>query len=370
MKILSVVGARPNFMKIAPIVRTIAARKDLRHILVHTGQHYDEKMSTSFFRQLGIPRPHINLEVGSGSHATQTAEIMKRFEPICQSKKPDVILLVGDVNSTLACAIVAKKLWIPVAHVEAGLRSGDRRMPEEINRIVTDSISDIFFTTSPEARVHLQSEGIPASRIHYVGNVMIDSLLANMPKASISRIGHQLKIIKKNYGLVTLHRPSNVDSREALMRIMTALSKIQKKIPVIFPVHPRTMKNIKTFMSEKELSALPHIQFLEPQGYHDFLNLMMNAKFVITDSGGIQEETTVLGIPCLTARDNTERPITISEGTNILVGTKTNKIVHEVMSIIQGNNKPGKRPRFWDGKSAERIVTILQKLHQTGKLER
>lgn len=370
MKIISVVGARPNFMKIAPIARELKRHKGIKHIIVHTGQHYDEKMSASFFRQLGIPRPGINLEVGSGSHAVQTAEIMRRFEPVCLKHRPDLVLVVGDVNSTLACTIVAKKLWIPAVHVEAGLRSFDRRMPEEINRIVTDCVCDVFFTTSPEANTYLKKEGVPASRIFYVGNVMIDTLMGNTAKAAKSPIARRLGVEKRGYALVTLHRPSNVDTKESLMRIMRALEHIQKKIKVVFPVHPRTLKNIQRFLSKKELASLSNIVFLEPLGYIDFLNLTMNAKFVLTDSGGIQEETTVLGVPCLTARENTERPITITQGTNVLVGTKTQKIISEAEKILKGKAKKGRRPQYWDGKASARIVKTLKNLYKKGALER
>jgi UDP-N-acetylglucosamine 2-epimerase (non-hydrolysing) len=370
MKILSVVGARPNFMKIAPLAKAFRADRDVDHVIVHTGQHYDEKMSASFFRQLGIPRPAINLEVGSGSHAAQTAEIMRRFEPVCRKHKPDAVLVVGDVNSTLACAVVAKKLWVPVVHVEAGLRSFDRRMPEEINRIVTDSICDVFFTTSPEAETCLRSEGVPGGRIFYVGNVMIDTLLENAPRAKKSKISGKLGLTKGGYALVTLHRPSNVDTKEALSGIMRALRSIQDQIPVVFPVHPRTMKNIRKFIPGRDLAALNNIRFIEPLGYFDFLNLMMTARFVLTDSGGIQEETTALGVPCLTARENTERPVTITEGTNVLVGTTARKIILEADKILAGKAKKGGRPKYWDGKASGRILKILKNLHRRRKLER
>lgn len=370
MKILSIVGARPNFMKIAPIAKAFRADRDVEHVIVHTGQHYDEKMSESFFHQLGIPRPAINLEVGSGSHAAQTAEIMRRFEPVCLKHKPDAVLVVGDVNSTLACAVVAKKLWVPVVHVEAGLRSFDRRMPEEINRIVTDSICDVFFTTSPEAETYLRAEGVPRGRIFYAGNVMIDTLMENTARARASEITGKLGVAKGEYALVTLHRPSNVDTKEALSGIMRALQAIQKKIPVVFPAHPRAMKNIRRFIPKRDLASLKNIRFVEPLGYLDFLNLTMNARFVLTDSGGIQEETTVLGVPCLTARENTERPITITEGTNILVGTSARRIVAEAEKILKGRAKTGKRPKYWDGKASGRILKILKRLHQRGKLER
>jgi len=367
---MSVVGARPNFMKIAPIAKAIKKQKGIKHIIVHTGQHYDEKMSDSFFRQLGIPKPNINLEVGSGTHAIQTAEIMKRFEPVCEEHMPDVVLVVGDVNSTLACTIVAKKLWIPAVHVEAGLRSFDRHMPEEINRIVTDCLCDVFFTTSPEAITYLQNEGTPKNRIFYVGNVMVDTLMGNVEKAKRSKIAKILNVKKGEYALVTLHRPSNVDIQESLINLVKALMDIQNKIKVVFPVHPRTIKNIKRYINREELASMHNVMFLDPLGYIDFLNLTMNAKFVLTDSGGIQEETTVLGVPCLTARENTERPITITEGTNVLVGTKTQRIISETNKILRGKFKKGKQPKYWDGKASERIVAILMRLYKQGKLER
>lgn len=368
MKIVSVVGARPNFMKIAPIAKAIKKYKSIKHVLVHTGQHYDEKMSRSFFRQLGIPRPQINLEVGSGSHAQQTALVMMRFETVLIKQKPDVVLVVGDVNSTMACTLVAKKLCIPVAHVEAGLRSYDQKMPEEINRLVTDCLADVLFTTSQDADKNLRKEGVPASKIHFVGNVMIDTLLSNLKKAEYSKILHELNIKMKSYALVTLHRPSNVDDKVSLMKVMQAIEAIQKDIKVVFPVHPRTMKNIRKYLAKKQRAVLKNVIFIDPLGYFDFMHLMKNAKLVVTDSGGIQEETSVLGIPCLTARENTERPITISQGTNILVGTNPGKIVNAARRVIQGKNKKGSCPKFWDGKAAVRIVKVLYKLHRTKEL--
>ena len=369
MKILSVVGARPNFIKIAPLVRAAHQFPSIRHILVHTGQHYDESMSTSFFRDLGIPQPDVNLEVGSASHAAQTAEIMKRFEPILLKHKPDVVVVVGDVNSTLACSVVASKLRIPVAHVEAGLRSFDRTMPEEINRLVTDSVADILFTTSVEAAKHLHREGIPSNRIFFVGNVMIDTLMEKLKKASASSILNKLKLRNSHYALVTLHRPSNVDDPKILNHIFSALETIQLFLPVIFPVHPRTRKNINRLFKSR-LVRMKNLILLEPLGYLDFLQLMRSAKMVLTDSGGIQEETTVLGIPCLTIRENTERPITITQGTNTLVGLKKEKIIKEAMKILKGKGKKGKRPELWDGKASNRIVRILLKLKKQKRLLR
>ncbi len=370
MKILSVVGARPNFMKIAPLIRTIKKQKDIKHTLVHTGQHYDYAMSESFFKELRIPKPDINLEVGSGSHARQVSQIMARFEAIALKEKPDIVLVVGDVNSTMACSLVAVKLGIAVAHVEAGLRSFDRNMPEEINRLVTDSVADIFFTTSPDATEHLVKEGIPKERIFFVGNVMIDTLLDNLGQAKKSGILRRNKLVKKNYALVTLHRPSNVDTKKGLGTILCAINKIQKRIKVVFPIHPRTRSNLKAFFPKSALKSMENLILLDPQGYLDFLNLMMNASFVITDSGGIQEETTVLGIPCLTARENTERPITLTEGTNILVGLNEARIVKEGMKILNKQGKKRRIPKYWDGKAAQRIVKVLIALNKQKRLRR
>ncbi len=370
MKILSVVGARPNFMKIAPIVRAIRAHKGIQHILVHTGQHYDHAMSGSFFKDLGIPKPNINLGIGSGSHAKQTAEIMMAFEHVLMKVKPDVVLVVGDVNSTMACSLVATKLRIAVVHVEAGLRSYDRNMPEEINRLVTDSIADLLFTTSEDADKNLIKEGLPKDRIYFVGNVMIDTLMNNLVAAQRLNILSKFALKKKAFALVTLHRPSNVDSKESLSKIMNAFKVIQNKIPIVFPVHPRTKKNLEKFLSKNELMKMKQMVFIEPLGYLDFLALMNEAKFVITDSGGIQEETTVLGIPCLTVRENTERPITITEGTNTLVGLNTDKIIKESLKILKGQGKKGRRPKFWDGKASTRIIKTLVALHKQGRLLR
>ncbi len=370
MKILSVVGARPNFMKIAPIARAIKKRKGLKHILVHTGQHYDHAMSGSFFKDLGIPKPDINLNVGSASHAKQTGLIMIKFEDVLLKYQPHVVLVVGDVNSTAACSMVAVKLGIPVVHVEAGLRSRDRQMPEEINRLVTDSISDILFTTTQDADVNLIKEGVPKDRIYFVGNVMIDTLLLNVKRAESSRILKTLRLKKNHYALMTLHRPSNVDSKENLSLILKAIEKVQTKTKIIFPIHPRTRKNIKKYFSATWLKGMKNLILTEPKGYLDFLHLMRNAKFVITDSGGIQEETTSLGIPCLTVRENTERPITITHGTNTLVGLNKNKIIKESFKILSGKGKKGRRPKYWDGKASERIVSTLVALNRKGKLLR
>ncbi len=361
MRILNVVGARPNFMKIAPIHREMQRRNSsFESLLVHTGQHYDERMSKLFFEDLELPEPDIYLGVGSGSHAEQTARIMLAFEKVCLETKPDLVLVVGDVNSTAACSLVASKLWIPVAHVEAGLRSFDRKMPEEINRLITDALSDFLFTTEKSGTDNLLREGISASKIHFVGNVMIDSLVYYLEKARRSEILPQLGVEAGKYALVTLHRPRNVDVKENFLRILQAFEKIQREIPIVFPIHPRTQKNIADFGLEEKVRSLENLHLIPPVGYLDFLNLEMNCKFVMTDSGGIQEETTYLGIPCLTLRENTERPVTATMGTNEIVGTDTEKIVAFSQKILQGEWKKGRRPPLWDGKTAVRIVNILE----------
>lgn len=358
-----VVGARPNFMKIAPIVRALQAHKGLGFNIIHTGQHYDWEMNDVFFEELGIPEPDVFMRAGGGSNSEHTAKIMVAFETLCQSKRPDAVLVVGDVNSTMACAIVAKKLNIPVAHVEAGLRSGDMRMPEEINRLVTDSISDWFFVTEPSAVAHLQREGKPASAIHYVGHVMVDNLLYQAEKlAGADTSGYETSAFKAantwngaRYGVVTLHRPSNVDNAVMMMRIGGALKEIAVELPLIFPVHPRTWGNLEKF----GIDLGPNITLVGPQAYMSFLNLWKDAAVVLTDSGGLQEEATALGVPCITIRENTERPITVDEGSNVLVGTDPVRIVAEVRKVLRGDGKQGRRPHLWDGKAAQRIVEIL-----------
>lgn len=361
MKIISVVGARPNFMKIAPIIKELSKFPNIEHILVHTGQHYDYAMSGSFFKELGIPKPDVNLEIGPASHAEQVGLIMIKLEKVLKREKPDVVLVVGDVNSTMATSLVAAKLLIPIAHIEAGLRSFDRAMPEEINRVVTDSVSDSFFTTCKDANRNLQKEGVPRSRIYLVGNVMIDTLLQHVKKARESNVMRRLGLHEKPYALVTLHRPSNVDDKTVLVRIISALTKIQKRVTVVFPIHPRTKKRLKHIMTSDKWAEAKNIILTEPLPYYDFLNLMSNSKFVITDSGGIQEETTALKIPCLTIRQNTERPITVAEGTNILVGTDEKRIVCASFKILEGNGKNGRCPKLWDGKAARRIAEVLVK---------
>ncbi len=362
-RILNVVGARPNFMKIAPIQRQMQLKDHaFEPILIHTGQHYDERMSKLFFEDLQLPQPDVYLGVGSGSHAEQTAKIMIEFEKVCLEYKPDYVLVVGDVNSTAACSLVASKLWIPVAHVEAGLRSFDRRMPEEINRVVTDALSDLLFTTEKSGTNNLVKEGVDSSRIHFVGNVMIDSLVYFLGKAAETDILDKLGLKKGEFALVTLHRPSNVDNPENFLKILNAFQEIQRDIPIIFPIHPRTEKNIKQFGLEDTVKSLKNLRLLPPIGYLEFLQLEQTCKFVMTDSGGIQEETTYLGIPCLTLRENTERPITAELGTNEVVGTDTEKIIRNAKKILAGEWKKGNIPPLWDGRAAERIVNILERV--------
>jgi UDP-N-acetylglucosamine 2-epimerase (non-hydrolysing) len=380
---LLVAGARPNFMKIAPIIKAIdqynldakSHKLRIHYLFVHTGQHYQRDMSECFFRDLALPKPDVYLGVGSGTHAEQTAKTMLAFEKVCLNNKTDLAMVVGDVNSTVACALVAAKLSIPVAHVEAGLRSFDRRMPEEINRILTDQISDYLFTTSPDANENLRREGIPSNRIFFVGNVMIDTLLAHIQFAQKSQVLEKLGLRQddgdKKYAVVTLHRPSNVDDPRVFGDILRVLRNISEKIPIIFPAHPRTLKNLKKFGLEDMVdlrknwkkspgdSGTARIVAIPPLGYLDFLCLMSRAAVVLTDSGGIQEETTILGIPCLTIRDTTERPITIREGTNILTGNDPAKITKIADRIIRAGKKNKRIPRYWDGKAAERIINVL-----------
>lgn len=351
MLIIHLVGARPNFMKAAPVVKALNLHKDFQQVIVHTGQHYDANMSEIFFHQLEIPEPDINLDVGSGSHAQQTAQIMSRFEPIVLKQKPDLLLVYGDVNSTVATALVCSKLHIPVGHVEAGLRSFDRTMPEEINRLLTDQVADLLFTPSVDGNENLMREGVPAEKIHLVGNVMIDTLVRLLPKADNS-ILHD-----SDYALVTLHRPSNVDEPHMLRRIISALDEISQKLHVIFPIHPRTRSRMKELNLTATNSSL---KLIDPVGYLQFLALQQHAKVLITDSGGIQEETTYLDVPCLTVRENTERPVTITLGTNMLVGTDMERLKSEVDRILSGEAKKGKVPPLWDGKASERIAGVIK----------
>lgn len=357
-KIILVAGARPNFMKVSPLYHELGKHSAFSALLVHTGQHYDYNMSDAFWKDLKLPKPHVFLGVGSGSHAVQTANVMIKFEKVCIDEKPDTVIVVGDVNSTMACSITAKKLGIRIAHVEAGLRSHDVSMPEEINRLITDAISDILFTPSKDADNNLKREGIPANKIYFVGNIMIDSLLKCLSRASKKSTYADLGLSKKNYGLITLHRPSNVDTKYKLSRIVNLLMSISAQIPIIFPVHPRTLKSLKSNYLFKKLASSDNFKITEPLGYLDFINIMMNSKFVLTDSGGLQEETTFLGIPCLTLRDNTERPVTITQGTNELV--RLPEVERKISTILKGRWKHGTIPEYWDGKTAERIVTVLK----------
>jgi UDP-N-acetylglucosamine 2-epimerase (non-hydrolysing) len=350
-------------MKIAPIVRALQEQQQLTYKIIHTGQHYDREMNDVFFEELGIPEPDVFMAAGGGTHAQQTAKIMLGFEELCISDRPAAVLVVGDVNSTLACSIVAKKLNIPVAHVEAGLRSGDMAMPEEINRLVTDSISDWFFVTEPSAVEHLRREGKSEKAIHYVGHVMVDNVLYQADKLGhTDTAGFETSAWKaergqagQRYGVVTLHRPSNVDEPQTFTRIAGALKEIAGELPLIFPVHPRTRANIEKF----GIDLGPNITLAGPQAYMAFLNLWKDAAVVLTDSGGLQEETTALGVPCVTIRENTERPVTVDEGSNVLAGTDPVAIVREARKILHGEGKQGRRPQLWDGKAAERIVAVL-----------
>jgi UDP-N-acetylglucosamine 2-epimerase (non-hydrolysing) len=354
-----VAGARPNFMKIAPIVRALRADGRLAWKIVHTGQHYDRDMNEVFFEELGIPPPDVRLGAGGGTHAEQSAKIMLAYEALCSSEPPDAVVVVGDVNSTLACSIVAKKLGIRVAHVEAGLRSGDRAMPEEINRLVTDAISDWFFVTEPSGREHLLREGQPRERIHEVGHVMVDNLLYQAAQlASADTSGYETSAFKRRharYGVVTLHRPSNVDQPESLARVATILRTVGEELPLVFPVHPRTRANL----AQHGIDLGPRVELMGPQPYMAFLHLWKDAVVVLTDSGGLQEETTALGVPCVTVRDNTERPITVEEGTNVLAGTAPEGVIAAAREAIAGRAKRGRRPALWDGRAAERIVEVL-----------
>jgi UDP-N-acetylglucosamine 2-epimerase (non-hydrolysing) len=357
-KIMLVAGARPNFMKIAPLYRELRRRSDMfEPVLVHTGQHYDVNMSDVFFRDLEIPEPDVFLGVGSGTHAEQTAAVMVSFEKTCLEQRPDMVVVVGDVNSTMACAITAVKLGIPVAHVEAGLRSCDRSMPEEINRLVTDSISDLLLTPSPDGDENLLQEGCSPDKIHRVGNIMIDSLTFILPKVRMTDVCSRIGVKPNEYGLITLHRPANVDTRESLEKIVDIVIRASAELNVVFPMHPRTSGRLETFGLMPLLRSSARIILLEPLGYTEFMNLLVNARLVLTDSGGIQEETTYLGIPCLTLRPNTERPVTITEGTNEL--TTFDTVNSAIEKVCRGQWKKGTVPDLWDGMTAKRIVDVL-----------
>ena len=352
MKILHVVGARPNFMKLAPCVRAIARHPGVTQRIVHTGQHYDEAMSESFFRDLEIPPPDINLEVGSASHAVQTARIMERFESVVLEERPDWVVVYGDVNSTAAAALVCAKLGVKLAHVEAGLRSRDRSMPEEINRLVTDRLADLLLTPSPDGDENLRAEGVDPARIVFVGNVMIDTLMHALPAAWRTGFRETLGLSEGGYALVTLHRPSNVDDPPRLTRIASALGAIAREMPVVFPIHPRT----RSRLTREDLSALGEVRVMDPTPYHATLDLTAGARVVITDSGGLQEETTALGVPCLTLRDNTERPVTITEGTNQLV-LDLSRLTP--LALAARRNGATRRPEGWDGRAGERVAEAL-----------
>lgn len=359
MRFAHVVGARPNFMKIAPIMSALREYANVEQSLVHTGQHYDAKMSRVFFDELRIPRPDIDLEIGSDRHGAQTGRMMIELERVLPELRPDCVVVVGDVNSTLAAALVAVKLGIPCAHVEAGLRSFDRSMPEEINRIVTDRVADVLLTPSADADHNLLEEGVPTAAIHRVGNVMIDTLLTHLERAKRRTTLEDLGVEPGSCALATLHRPSNVDDPVALESLLDTLEWIQERLPVILPVHPRTRKRLEEFSLLERTTAMPNLRLIEPLGYLDFLALTANAKLVLTDSGGLQEETTVLGIPCLTIRANTERPVTVSVGTNIVVGSDQKAIRHNIEEILAGRAKVGTIPDLWDGRASERAARVL-----------
>ena len=356
--IVHVVGARPNFMKIAPLIEALRIVEDVRQILVNTGQHYDDAMSTAFVRDLGLPTPDYDLGVGSASHAVQTARVMIEFEKVCLAERPDLVVVVGDVNSTVAASLVAAKLLIPVAHVEAGLRSRDRTMPEEVNRLVTDRLSDILLAPSPDAVENLLAEGEPAKKIHLVGNIMIDSLFRHLPAATLERIRDRVPVSDKSYAVLTLHRPSNVDTPETLQRILDAVMTIAEDMPVVFPVHPRTRQRLDGVRIDR---ASTRLLLAEPFGYVDFLSLTAHARVILTDSGGLQEESTALDIPCLTLRENTERPITVTDGTNQDVGTATADILAGYRRALSGT-AASRRPALWDGQTAGRIARVLSEV--------
>ncbi|MFK7809335.1 MAG: non-hydrolyzing UDP-N-acetylglucosamine 2-epimerase [Saprospiraceae bacterium] len=371
MKVLSIVGARPNFMKVAPLHRAFQQHPEITSKVIHTGQHYDERMSFIFFNQLELPEPDYYLGVGSGSHAVITAKIMVAFEEIVLHEKPDLVLVVGDVNSTLACALVTKKLNIKLAHVEAGLRSGDRKMPEEINRILTDSISDYMFVTEESGMKHLKQEGVPDEKVFFTGNVMIDSLCYYQEKALQLPLLEKLDLEKGKFVLTTMHRPSNVDHPDKIKKILSVFERVGQTMKVVFSMHPRTEKNIKKFNLQEQLKAIPNLIVLKPQGYLEFLNLMSNSGLIITDSGGIQEESTYLKVPCLTVRDSTERPITITIGTNVLIPElDVDQILEQFQQCFYKSKADAVIPPLWDGKAATRIVDELLKAFSASPLEK
>jgi UDP-N-acetylglucosamine 2-epimerase (non-hydrolysing) len=360
VKIVNVVGARPNLMKIAPLLDAYRAAPEIESLLVHTGQHYDANMSDLFFRQLGIPEPELNLGVGSASHAVQTAEIMRAFEPIVEQHRPDAVLVVGDVNSTIACGLVAVKLGVRLVHVEAGLRSFDREMPEEINRVLTDAISDLLFCTEQSGVDNLRREGIAPEKIHLVGNVMIDTLVRHRERAEQSRVLDELGLHDRQYAVLTLHRPSNVDDPVVLAKLLDVIEVVLADQPLVFPVHPRTRQKLVQFGLAARVAAQPELRLVDPLGYLDFLKLVAHARVVLTDSGGIQEETTILGVPCLTLRENTERPVTVELGTNRLVGQQPERILGAYREVMGAQVRHGQTPPLWDGGAAGRIVAVLR----------
>lgn len=361
MRIMCVVGARPNFMKAAPLIEALRTNPEVHVSLIHTGQHYDRQMSTLFFEELGMPKPDLDLQVGSGSHGEQTGQIMIRFESVLKQERPDLVVVFGDVNSTVAAAFCAAKMGIKVAHVEAGLRSFDRTMPEELNRIVTDHLSDFLFITEPSGLANLLREGIPETKIFFVGNVMVDTLLKHRERARGLAVREKMGLPAQRYGILTLHRPGNVDVPETLEGIFEAVREIAKELPIVFPCHPRTRQHLSPLLNNGQNAMKENrVIITDPLGYLEFLSLMIDARLVLTDSGGIQEETTVLGIPCLTLRDNTERPVTIERGTNVLVGTCREKIEAAARKAITGVFAEGAVPDLWDGKAAERIAGILE----------
>ena len=363
-RLACIVGARPNFMKIAPILRALTDYDHLQATLIHTGQHYDKSLSDVFFEELQIPRPDVSLNVGSGSHAQQTADILVAVEKVftdAAAAGEDFarVIVVGDVNSTLAATLAAAKLCIPVAHVEAGLRSFDRSMPEEVNRLATDALSDLLLCSEPAGVQHLRAEGHPDSAIHLVGNVMIDTLLSQLPRAQAKATLADCRVAPHSYAVVTLHRPSNVDTHAALQGLVDVLVKTAERLPIVFPIHPRTQNRLREFGLLAALEQAPQIRLLGPLGYHDFLCLTSQAKVIVTDSGGLQEESTALGVPCLTMRENTERPITVDLGTSTLIGSSPEKLDEYLQQVIRGEYKRGACPELWDGKAAQRIAQIL-----------
>jgi UDP-N-acetylglucosamine 2-epimerase (non-hydrolysing) len=365
MKIICVVGARPNFIKAAPVVEALRKRSGITVMLIHTGQHYDRQMSQLFFEELGLPEPDLDLQVGSASHGEQTGQIMIRFEPLLKQEKPDLVMVFGDVNSTVAASLCAVKMGIAVAHVEAGLRSFDRTMPEELNRIVTDHLSEYLFITEPSAQKNLLKEGLPEEKIFFVGNVMVDTLLKHRERAQKLNISQKLGLTPRGYALLTLHRPSNVDDPQTLANILGAVGEVSKRLPIVFPCHPRTRAQLPAlaerlpWLKRDDMTNEKRVIITEPLGYLEFLSLMNCARLVLTDSGGIQEETTVLNVPCLTLRDNTERPITVEQGTNILVGNHRDRLLAAAEKALSDGEHEGRIPELWDGQAAERIAGIL-----------